>query len=93
MNIHIIDLQYLVNEEEVAKVRPAHREFLDSGYENGIFIASGPKSDKTGGVILAKGNLEEIKLFIKNDPFYIHNTAKYSFSSFDAVEHIPEINS
>ena len=92
MNIHIIDLHYLVNEGEVAKVRPAHREFLDSGYKNGMFIASGPREDKTGGVILTKGDIEQIKIFIKNDPFYTHNIAQYSFSTFDAVKYIPEIN-
>jgi len=92
MNIHIIDLHYLVNEDEVAKIRPAHREFLDSGYENGTFIASGPKADKTGGVILAKGDIDRIKILIKNDHFFINKIAKYTFSSFDAVKHIPEIN-
>lgn len=92
MNIHIIDLHYLVKEEFVATIRPAHREFLDSGYKQNIFIASGPKADKTGGIILARGNLDEIKSFIKNDPFYIKNIAKYSFNTFDAVKHIPEIN-
>ena len=92
MNIHIIDLHYLVNEDEVTEVRPAHRKFLDRGYENGMFIASGPKADKTGGVILAKGDISEIKAFIKNDPFYSNHIARYSFNSFDAVKHIPEIN-
>lgn len=65
---------------------------MDSGYKNSIFIASGPKADRTGGVILAKGDLEEIKVFIKNDPFHSENIATYSFSSFDAVKYIPEIN-
>ena len=92
MNIHIINLHYLTNEEQVAKIRPAHREFLDLGYAERIFIASGPKSDKTGGIILSKGNIEDIKIFIKNDPYYTNNIAKYSFSTFDAVKHIPEIN-
>ncbi|WP_150466942.1 YciI family protein [Francisella sp. SYW-9] len=87
MHIHIIDLQYLVEESEVAKIRPSHRDFLDIGYSKGIFLASGPKIPKTGGIILALGNIDEIKEFIKNDPFYINNIAKYSFSSFDAVKH------
>lgn len=91
MHIHIINLDYLVEESEVAKIRPAHREFLDVGYKKGILLASGPKIPKTGGVILAIGNIEEIKDFIKNDPFYVNNIAKYSLSSFEAVKHIPEI--
>jgi uncharacterized protein YciI len=69
MEIHIINLEYLVAEEEVARIRPAHREFLDIGYTKGIFIASGPKSTKTGGVILASANINEIQEFVKNDPF------------------------
>ncbi|QIW10548.1 YciI family protein [Francisella sp. LA112445] len=87
MHIHIINLEYLVEESEVAKIRPAHRNFLDIGYKKGILLASGPKIPKTGGVILATGDFEEIKDFIKNDPFYINNIAAYSFSSFDAVKH------
>ena len=87
MQIHIINLDYLVEESEVAKVRPAHRDFLDIGYSNGIFLASGPKVPKTGGVILALGNIETIKEFIKNDPFYIHKIASYTFQTFDAVKY------
>lgn len=87
MLIHIVDLHYLVTEDEVVKVRPAHRDFLDIGYKEGIFLASGPKASKTGGVILALGDINKIKEFVKNDPFYINNIAKYSFSSFDAVKH------
>jgi uncharacterized protein YciI len=92
MHIHIIDLDYLVPEDEVAKIRPAHREFLDIGYSKGILLASGPKLPKTGGTILAIGDIDEIKEFIKNDPFYVNNIAKYDFRTFDAVKHIPELN-
>lgn len=91
MQIHIIDLKYIVNKDQVANIRPQHREFLDIGYDKGILLASGPKSDKTGGVILAKGSIEEIKKFIRNDPFYVNKIAEYNFSTFDAVKHIKEL--
>lgn len=87
MQLHIIDLHYLVEENEVAKIRPSHRDFLDIGYEKGIFLASGPKVPKTGGVIMALGNMETIKEFIKKDPFYINDIAEYSFQTFDAVKY------
>ncbi len=91
MQIHIINLKYLVNEDKVASIRPLHREFLDIGYDKGILLASGPKLDKTGGIILAKGNIEDVKKFIENDPFYTNNIAQYSFNTFDAVKHIKEL--
>ncbi|AFJ43379.1 MULTISPECIES: YciI family protein [Francisella] len=91
MQIHIINLKYLVNEDKVASIRPLHREFLDIGYDKGILLASGPKSDKTGGIILAKGDIEDVKKFIENDPFYTNNIAQYSFNTFDAVKHIKEL--
>lgn len=54
MQIYIIDLHYLVTQEEAAKIRPSHRNFLDIGYTNGIFLISRPKTSKTGGVIIAR---------------------------------------
>ena len=39
MQIHIIDLHYLVPEDKVAKIRPEHRDFLDIGYKKNIFLA------------------------------------------------------
>lgn len=74
MQIHIIDLHYLVTQEEAAKIRPSHRNFLDMGlwlYTNGIFLTSRPKTSKTGGVIIARGecykrskNLSKMTRFI-----------------------------
>ncbi|MBK2356890.1 YciI family protein [Francisella hispaniensis] len=91
MQIHIIDIHYLATQEEIAKVRPLHRDFLDIGYNKGIFIASGSKTSKTGGIIIARGDIEEIKKFIKDDPYRTNKVAEYHFISFDAVKHIPEL--
>ena len=86
MNIHIINLEYLVNEDTIAKIRPLHREFLDTGYANGMFLASGPNSTKTAGVILAVGKIQDIQTFLQDDPFHIYEIAEYSFSTFEAVK-------
>lgn len=91
MQIHIINLHYIVEASDVDKIRPCHREFLDKGYAKSIFLASGPKSTNAGGVILAVGDIKKIKEFIKNDPYYLNNIAKYEFSTFNAVKHIPEL--
>jgi uncharacterized protein YciI len=92
MNIHIINLEYLVDEDAIAKIRPLHREFLDTGYANGMFLASGPNSTKTAGVILAVGKIEDIQVFLQDDPFHINEIAEYSFSTFDAVKHCENLS-
>ncbi|APC97464.1 YciI family protein [Francisella frigiditurris] len=93
MKIHIVELKYIKSEEEIARIRPAHREFLDIGYKNKLFLASGPKEDKSGGVILAVGDINEVKEILKDDPFYKEKIAEYSFTSFNAVKSASEIAS
>ncbi|MDE5020820.1 hypothetical protein NAI54_10300, partial [Francisella tularensis subsp. holarctica] len=80
-------MHYLATQEEIAKVRHLHRDFLDIGYNKGIFIASGPKTSKTGGIIIARGDIQEIKEFFKVDPFNPNKVAVYHFTYFDAVKH------
>ncbi len=92
MNIHIINIKYTASNDDIANIRPAHREFLDIGYSNGILLASGPKEDKTGGIILATGDIDKVKAFLANDPFQKNNVAEYSFSSFDAIKHAKELS-
>ncbi len=84
---HIIIITYTQPTHIIDEIRPKHRKFLDRGYEAGLFIASGPNSDKNGGVILASGDLNEIKQLIKQDPFVIENVASYSYHSFDPVKY------
>ncbi|WP_440682363.1 YciI family protein [Cysteiniphilum halobium] len=85
--IHIITITYTAPAEIVDQVRSRHRTFLDRGYEKGLFIASGPNGLYNGGVILASGNLEEIKVLLQEDPFITEKVASYSYHSFDPVKH------
>ena len=87
---HIITISYTADAEAVDQVRAEHRKFLDQGYKRGLFIASGPNSDKNGGVILASGDLDEIKTLLKEDPFALKPVATYSYQSFNPVKHALE---
>ncbi|MFH2114002.1 MAG: YciI family protein [Spirochaetota bacterium] len=65
----------------------AHREFLDRYYEKGIFITSGPKEPRTGGIILAKtGSKEELMKIMAEDPFSIHGISEYEYTEFKATK-------
>ena len=84
---HIITINYTAPLEAVEKIREKHRNFLDRGYALGLFIASGPNNLRTGGIILAYGNLDEIKALLQEDPFITEKVASYSYHSFDPVKH------
>lgn len=83
----IIDLTYKKPIEEVDKHLVAHRDFLEEHYRTGIFIASGPKDPRDGGVIIALAEQPAIEDIIKNDPFYQHGIADYQITEFIPVKY------
>lgn len=65
----------------------AHREFLDRYYEKGIFITSGPKEPRTGGIIIARiGSKEELMRIMAEDPFSVHGISDYEYIQFKATK-------
>lgn len=90
-NIFVVILKYLSSIDKIDEHRPEHLDFLDKGYEAGIFIASGRQSDKSGGVIIAKAlNKESLRILLKKDPFSIHNLALYEIYEFIPNKFSPE---
>lgn len=81
----IVMLNYLQPLAEVDKHLGAHREYLQEQYENGVFLASGPKEPRTGGVILASaGSQEALQAILARDPFHVHGVASYELVQFTA---------
>jgi len=69
--------------EEVDKHLSAHVEFLKTQYAKGVFLASGRKNPRNGGVILALASSREaIETIIAQDPFHIHGVAQYDITEF-----------
>ena len=66
----LIELTYKKPIDEVNNFLDQHRSFLFNYYENGIFLASGPKNPRDGGIIIAVANREAINTIILEDPFY-----------------------
>ena len=65
----------------------AHREFLDRYYEKGVFITSGPKEPRTGGIIIAKaGSRAELETIMAEDPFSVHGISAYEYTEFKATK-------
>ena len=55
----------------------AHMAWLKAGYDQGLFLASGRKVPRTGGVILARGDRAALEAMCADDPFTIHRIARY----------------
>ena len=87
-NLFTVSLTYKVSLEIVEKHLDMHRKFLENNYQKGIFIASGPKFPRTGGVIIASlPNKEELNKVIEQDPFFQYHVADYEIIEFFPTLH------
>jgi uncharacterized protein YciI len=88
----IIDLVYIVPLEELDEHMADHVKYLRKYYKKNIFVVSGRKAPRTGGIILAiAGSKAEIEKIIKEDPFHKHELAEFSITEFNASQYHPEL--
>jgi uncharacterized protein YciI len=88
----IVDLKYIVPLEELDEHMEAHVQYLRKYYDQHIFVASGRKVPRTGGIILALVKDEEsLKKILMEDPFYKHRLADFSITQFLASQYHPDL--
>ena len=69
--------------EEVDRHLQAHRDYLAEHYAAGDFIASGPQTPRTGGVIMIKAESRAaVDSIIAQDPLHINSIADYQIVEF-----------
>jgi len=79
----IVTLTYLKPVEDVDALMPDHLAWLRQGYADGLFIASGRRVPRTGGVILARsGDEQALRENLARDPFVIHGAARCDIVEF-----------
>jgi uncharacterized protein YciI len=92
MKHFIIEVTYTVSLDKIDEMLAEHRKFLQSGYDKGLLLFSGPRKPRSGGIIAARAEtLENIKSFFENDPYNINSLATYEFFEFDPVKYQPFI--
>ena len=65
---------------------PEHRKFLEENYRAGLFLVSGPREPRDGGIILAQaGSREELAKVLARDPFVIQGAAECEIIEFKAT--------
>ena len=88
----IINLNYIVPLEKLDAHMTEHVKYLHKYYKQNIFVASGRKVPRTGGIILAlAGSREEIDQIISEDPFYIHKLAEFTVTEFLTSQYHPDL--
>ena len=81
----VIELRYQKPLDQVEAFLEAHRNFLNTYYEQGVFLASGPKNPRDGGMIIALCSKEQAQEMIAQDPFFKEGIAEYKVIEFHPV--------
>ncbi|WP_144158043.1 YciI family protein [Paraburkholderia sp. BCC1885] len=91
--MYIVELTYIQPLDAIEAHLEAHRSFLDEQYANEVFLASGPKDPRDGGIILVSGRVsrEELDAILVRDPFHQHGVAAYHVTKFAPVKFHPTL--
>lgn len=88
----IINLNYVVPLEKLDAHMTEHVQYLHKYYKQNVFVASGRKVPRTGGIILALAkSKEEVDKIISEDPFYVHKLAEFTVTEFLTSQHHPDL--
>lgn len=83
----VLELTYTGPVERADALLEAHVEWLDAQYAAGVFIASGRKNPRDGGIILAAGvDRAEIEKIVAADPFTVEDVCVYRITEFYATK-------
>ncbi|MCX2180367.1 hypothetical protein KV205_07465 [Streptomyces sp. SKN60] len=85
----VLELSYTAPIERVDALLGAHVEWLNARYAEGVFLASGRKEPRDGGVILAGGvGRAEIEEIVAGDPFVVAGVCAYRIVQFYATKSV-----
>ncbi len=84
--MYLVLMNYVKPLSVIDELLPAHREFLEANYRAGLFLVSGPREPRSGGVILARaGSREELAKVLEQDPFVREGAATCEIIEFKAT--------
>ena len=90
MQTYLVELNFLKPFSSFGDVVPQHRAFLQTGYDNGLLLMSGPRDDKTGGIVVARApDLPTLQSFFEQDPYKLNGLAEHRFVGFTAAKRSP----
>lgn len=88
MKHFIVEITYTVPAEQLGDTVTEHRAHLQTGYDAGLLLFSGPQVPRVGGIIVARAaSLEELQRFCAADPYQLKGLATYRYIEFAPVKH------
>jgi len=70
----VVLLEFSDNKDQAGQFMTEHNAWLQSGFDDGVFLASGSLQPKRGGAILAHGTaLADLQNRVNKDPFVVEN--------------------
>ncbi len=87
MKHFVIEIIYKAPIEKIEEVLSEHREFLQTGYDKGMLLMSGPQLPRIGGIVIARAeSMEQIAEFFSNDPYNQNGYVHYQYIEFNPVK-------
>lgn len=81
----VISIEYIVDLDAIEPLIEEHFEFLNKYYNKGLFVVSGRKEPRTGGIIIVKNaSRDVVEALLKEDPFHREGVAEYQITEFVA---------
>ncbi|MEV4432525.1 YciI family protein [Streptomyces sp. NPDC049555] len=88
----VLELTYIAPIERIDAALPEHVAWLEAHYASGVFIASGRKVPRDGGVILALGDdRAKIEEITRSDPFTVAGVCEYTITEFIPTKTAPAL--
>ena len=89
----LIDVHYIVPLEEIDKHAEAHVAYLKKYVEKNVFLVTGRKVPRTGGILIAMAeSKEQVEKIITEDPFYEYGLAEMTVTEFLHARHNPALD-
>ena len=82
--MYVVSLTYKVPDEIVEFHLPAHVEWLQAAFDEGVFMVAGRKIPRTGGLLLSNAARELLDAALAKDPFYVNGVADFEVMEFHA---------
>jgi uncharacterized protein YciI len=86
---YLLEGQHLVAFSELGDLLDEHRAFLQRGYDEGVFLFSGPHIPAEGGFLVARAkSRQDLDQLLSGEPFVREGKMRFSrITEFDPVQH------